>query len=349
MAAYGLNPANLHHNWLGYLSELPPDAYEFSKRVRKQVKTTPDSLVGYTATLAGYICPNLSEEDKENNWKFPVAVYLEEADKIELYKNKNRFKLYLKRLTSYTCTQHVKPYAILVFIHLTAFITAGIAYGLFLLCIEPESLPHDVKSTLTLINHITAFCLILCIVLYLRLWRISIRILESPRKSKNYIPSAPLDEVKKWIKLSTQSKTDWKNEAKKIIDHIQTANQNYNPNTKAKVLDSDEPSEEQKERVLQNYISSLHETDYVKLFGISTNNPFSVILLMLAGKLQKHEKRKEQERNQNKGQGLNQKQDHAKEKDVDKPKLSTTEEVPNWIAKDINSKNFVYRPYQGTI
>lgn len=309
VAAYMLNPNKLRYNWLGRLSELPPDAFELSIRLRNQVKITPDGLVGYKAELAGSTCANLSEKEKDNSWKFPICSYLEEAEKIEFCKSTNCIALYFKRLFSYSFIYHLKSYAFLT----NLFTAVTIAFGFIMFFIALFATEQSLNKTLLFINYIPNILLSFagfCAVFYIALWRLGINYLESPRKNKNYTPSVNLDEIRKWIIISSKAKNDWQNEAGKIINNALIAS----PNNRAENSNDKNSNNTTKEDTLSDHISSLRDEDFLKIFKPSTYNLLSIILLMLTGKLLEQEKTSEN------------------------PKFRNTEEALEHIVKEIDSK-----------
>lgn len=309
VAAYMLNPDKLRYNWLGRLSELPPDAFELSIKLRKQVKITPDGLVGYKAELAGSTCANLSEKEKYNCWKFPICSYLEEAEKIEFCKSTNCITLYFKRFFSYSFFHHLKSYAFLT----NLFTAVAIAFGFIIFSIALFATGQPLNKTPLFINHIPDILLSFaefCAVFYIVLWRLGINYLESPRKNKNYTPSANLDEIRQWIIISAKAKNDWKNEAGKIIHNALSASYNSreeNSNNKNSYNTT-------KENTLSDHVLSLRDEDFLKIFRPSTYNLLSIILLMLAGKLLEQEKTSEN------------------------PRFCNTEETIEHIVKEVDSK-----------
>lgn len=309
VAAYTLNPDKLRYNWLGRLSELPPDAFELSIKLRKQVKITPDGLVGYKAELAGSTCANLSEKEKYNCWKFPICSYLEEAEKIEFCKSTNCITLYFKRFFSYSFFHHLKSYAFLT----NLFTAVAIAFGFIIFSIALFATGQPLNKTPLFINHIPDILLSFaefCAVFYIVLWRLGINYLESPRKNKNYTPSANLDEIRKWIIILSKAKNDWQNEAGKIINNALIAS----PDNRAKNSNDKNSNNTTKEDTLCDHISSLRDEDFLKIFKPSTYNLLSIILLMLTGKLLEQEKTSEN------------------------PRFRNTEEALEHIVKEIDSK-----------
>lgn len=309
VAAYMLNPDKLRYNWLGRLSELPPDAFELSIKLRKQVKITPDGLVGYKAELAGSTCANLSEKEKYNCWKFPIYSYLEEAEKIEFCKSTNCITLYFKRFFSYSFFHHLKSYAFLT----NLFTAVAIAFGFIIFSIALFATGQPLNKTPLFINHIPDILLSFaefCAVFYIVLWRLGINYLESPRKNKNYTPSANLDEIRKWIIISSKAKNDWQNEAGKIINNALIAS----PDNRAENSNDKNSNNTTKEDTLCDHISSLRDEDFLKIFKPSTYNLLSIILLMLTGKLLEQEKTSEN------------------------PRFRNTEEALEHIVKEIDSK-----------
>lgn len=309
VAAYMLNPDKLRYNWLGRLSELPPDAFELSIKLRKQVKITPDGLVGYKAELAGSTCANLSEKEKYNCWKFPICSYLEEAEKIEFCKSTNCITLYFKRFFSYSFFHHLKSYAFLT----NLFTAVAIAFGFIIFSIALFATGQPLNKTPLFINHIPDILLSFaefCAVFYIVLWRLGINYLESPRKNKNYTPSANLDEIRNWIIISSKAKNDWQNEAGKIINNALIAS----PDNRAENSNDKNSNNTTKEDTLRDHISSLRDEDFLKIFKPSTYNLLSIILLMLTGKLLEQEKTSEN------------------------PRFRNTEEALEHIVKEIDSK-----------
>ena len=309
VAAYMLNPDKLRYNWLGRLSELPPDAFELSIKLRKQVKITPDGLVGYKAELAGSTCANLSEKEKYNCWKFPICSYLEEAEKIEFCKSTNCITLYFKRFFSYSFFHHLKSYAFLT----NLFTAVAIAFGFIIFSIALFATGQPLNKTPLFINHIPDILLSFaefCAVFYIVLWRLGINYLESPRKNKNYTPSANLDEIRNWIIISSKAKNDWQNEAGKIINNALIAS----PDNRAENSNDKNSNNTTKEDTLRDHISSLRDEDFLKIFKPSTYNLLSIILLMLTGKLLEQEKTSEN------------------------PRFRNTEEALEHILKEIDSK-----------
>lgn len=309
VAAYKLNPDKLRYNWLGRLSELPPDAFELSIKLRKQVKITPDGLVGYKAELAGSTCANLSEKEKYNCWKFPICSYLEEAEKIEFCKSTNCITLYFKRFFSYSFFHHLKSYAFLT----NLFTAVAIAFGFIIFSIALFATGQPLNKTPLFINHIPDILLSFaefCAVFYIVLWRLGINYLESPRKNKNYTPSANLDEIRNWIIISSKAKNDWQNEAGKIINNALIAS----PDNRAENSNDKNSNNTTKEDTLCDHISSLRDEDFLKIFKPSTYNLLSIILLMLTGKLLEQEKTSEN------------------------PRFRNTEEALEHIVKEIDSK-----------
>lgn len=309
VAAYTLNPDKLRYNWLGRLSELPPDAFELSIKLRKQVKITPDGLVGYKAELAGSTCANLSEKEKYNCWKFPICSYLEEAEKIEFCKSTNCITLYFKRFFSYSFFHHLKSYAFLT----NLFTAVAIAFGFIIFSIALFATGQPLNKTPLFINHIPDILLSFaefCAVFYIVLWRLGINYLESPRKNKNYTPSANLDEIRKWIIILSKAKNDWQNEAGKIINNALIAS----PDNRAENSNDKNSNNTTKEDTLCDHISSLRDEDFLKIFKPSTYNLLSIILLMLTGKLLEQEKTSEN------------------------PRFRNTEEALEHIVKEIDSK-----------
>ena len=309
VAAYMLNPDKLRYNWLGRLSELPPDAFELSIKLRKQVKITPDGLVGYKAELAGSTCANLSEKEKYNCWKFPICSYLEEAEKIEFCKSTNCITLYFKRFFSYSFFHHLKSYAFLT----NLFTAVAIAFGFIIFSIALFATGQPLNKTPLFINHIPDILLSFaefCAVFYIVLWRLGINYLESPRKNKNYTPSANLDEIRNWIIISSKAKNDWQNEAGKIINNALIAS----PDNRAENSNDKNSNNTTKEDTLCDHISSLRDEDFLKIFKPSTYNLLSIILLMLTGKLLEQEKTSEN------------------------PRFRNTEEALEHIVKEIDSK-----------
>ena len=309
VAAYMLNPDKLRYNWLGRLSELPPDAFELSIKLRKQVKITPDGLVGYKAELAGSTCSNLSEKEKYNCWKFPICSYLEEAEKIEFCKSTNCITLYFKRFFSYSFFHHLKSYAFLT----NLFTAVAIAFGFIIFSIALFATGQPLNKTPLFINHIPDILLSFaefCAVFYIVLWRLGINYLESPKKNKNYTPSANLDEIRKWIIISSKAKNDWQNEAGKIINNALIAS----PDNRAENSNDKNSNNTTKEDTLCDHISSLRDEDFLKIFKPSTYNLLSIILLMLTGKLLEQEKTSEN------------------------PRFRNTEEALEHIVKEIDSK-----------
>jgi len=309
VAAYMLDPDKLRYNSLGRLSELPPDAYELSIKLQKQVKITPDGLVGYKATLADSICSNLSEKEKDHNWKFPISTFLKEAEKIEFYKSTNYIGLYIRRLFSYSPIHHLKSYSFLT----NLFSAVTIIFGFILTFIVLLATGQPLNKALLFFKQIPTILLSFagfCSVFYIFLWRLGIGFLESPRKKKIYTPSDNLDEIRKWIIISAKAKNDWQNEAGKIITNALTASSNNrtaNPNDKSS-------SNAIKEDHLSDHISSLRDEDFLKIFKPSTYNLLSIILLMLTGKLLEQEKTSEN------------------------PRFRNTEEALEHIVKEIDSK-----------
>ena len=308
VAAYLLNPNELCYNYLGMLSELPPDAYELNIKLRKRVKTSPDGLVGYKAELAGFTCHNLSRKEKNYNWKFPVRAYLEESENIELCKSTNYINLYFQRLRAYSFWTHVKSYT--VFTSTLALFISIIVALITLIGAHTLTLSSIVQLIFELTPLIFILTTVFCLVFYILIWQQGILFLES-RKNKNpYTPSTNPEEIRKWIRTIAKTKTEWKNEAKKIIENALIAT----PNTKIECLSNEISSDEQQEIQLTDYSSALHKEDYAKIVKRSNCNLFSTILLMLTGKLMENGE-------------VN-----------DKQHFSNTEEAIEWIEKEIRNK-----------
>lgn len=189
----------------------------------------------------------------------------------------------------------------------------AIAFGFIISFIALFATEQSLNKTLLFINYIPNILLSFagfCAVFYIVLWRLGINYLESPRKSKNYTPSVNLDEIRKWIIISSKAKKDWQNEAGKIISNALIAS----PNNRAENSNDKNSNNTTKEDALSDRISSLRDEDFLKIFKPSAYNLLSIILLMLTGKLLEQEKISAN------------------------PRFGNTEEALEHIVKEIDSK-----------
>jgi uncharacterized protein YoxC len=194
VAAYGLDANELRYNILGGLSPLPPDAHEMYLSLPKQVKISPDGLMGNKATLGMEQCRNLSDRDTKLNWKFSVISYLEAINNINYKAPKSKFKAYYQRFIAYSIEAHLASFMLLLF-----FLSAALFFaGFIILYVENAS----ITGGLSVFQHTRALFaggIISTCCSYIFLWKSGISCVESPRKKKTYTPMVNLDEIRLWI------------------------------------------------------------------------------------------------------------------------------------------------------